>query len=133
MRKGYAISLAVVGVVATVATFAVNTISTKPTALYQAFTAEDNQFMKYVSEFGKSYGTKEEYEFRNQQFKQNLIAISMSNQQNDVTYQLGLNHFADWTQQEYKSLLGFKAQKNGVESIEFIEESVEGAKTVDWR
>lgn len=120
MRKGYAISLAVVGTVAAVATFAVNTLSSKPTALYQAFTAEDNEFMRYVSEFGKSYGTKEEYEFRSQQFKQNLIAISMHNQQNDVTFHLGLNHFADWTQQEYKSLLGYKAQKKSVEKVKIL-------------
>lgn len=133
MRKGYAISLAVVGVVATVATFAVNTLSSKPTALYQAFTAEDNQFMKYVSEYGKSYGTKEEYEFRNQQFKQNLIAISMHNQQNDVTYQLGLNHFADWTVQEYKSLLGYKANKKSVEKVRILSEENGKPAPVDWR
>jgi hypothetical protein len=39
-----------------------------PTTLYTAFTSEDAEFMRYVSEYGKSYGTKEEYEFRNEQF-----------------------------------------------------------------
>lgn len=131
MRKGYAISLAVVGVVACVAVFAVNTLTMKPTALYQAFTAEDTEFMKYVSEYGKSYGTKEEYEFRSQQFKQNLIAISMHNQQNDVTYQLGLNHFADWTQQEYKALLGYKPLKKGINAVEILDDSK--AQPIDWR
>jgi hypothetical protein len=35
--------------------------------------------MKYVSEFGKSYGTKEEFEFRSQQFKDNLGSILRHN------------------------------------------------------
>jgi C1A family cysteine protease len=78
MRQGYAISLAVVGVAACVAVFAVNSLG-QPTALYQAFTQEDTQFMKYVSEFGKSYGTKEEFEFRSQQFKDNLGSILRHN------------------------------------------------------
>jgi hypothetical protein len=66
MRKGYAVSLAVVGVAACVAVFAVNSMGPRQTALYNAFTAEDTEFMKFITKHGKSYGTKEEYEFRSQ-------------------------------------------------------------------
>jgi hypothetical protein len=31
--------------------------------------AEDFEFIRWVAKFGKSYGTKEEYAFRLQQFK----------------------------------------------------------------
>lgn len=55
----------------------------------------------------------------------------MSNSQNDVTYQLGLNHFADWTEAEYKSLLGYKSQRVGINKVEVLDAS--NATPVDWR
>jgi hypothetical protein len=62
MRKGFA-SLAIVGVAACVAVFALT--SYQPKAInFNELTTEDLEFMKYVSKYGKSYGTKEEYEFR---------------------------------------------------------------------
>ena len=131
MRQGYAISLAVVGVAACVAVFAVNSLG-QPTALYQAFTEQDTQFMKYVSEFGKSYGTKEEFEFRSQQFKDNLGAILMHNSMNGVTYQLGLNEFADYTPEEFKRLLGYKAAPRGLRQVMEVTD-VQAATYVDWR
>jgi hypothetical protein len=68
MKNGYAISLAVVGVAACAAVYALNSVPSN-TALYTAFTVEDQQFLEYVTKYGKSYGTKEEFEFRSQQFK----------------------------------------------------------------
>ena len=135
MRQGYALSLAVVGVVASAAVFAVNTISKPATALYTAFTAQDQEFMKYVSEFGKSYGTKEEFEFRSAQFKNNIGAIMMHNSMNGVTYQLGLNEFADYTQEEFKNLLGVKPQPRMLrQEVEIVDEEVVGEDLyVDWR
>lgn len=130
MRKGYAVSLAVVGVAACVAVFALNSLP-KQTTLYNALTVEDQEFMKFVAKYGKSYGTKEEYEFRSQQFKQSLAKIHMNNARNDVTYNLGLNKFADYTPAEYKRLLGFKKQQRGIENIQILNPSNEDS--VDWR
>jgi hypothetical protein len=31
---------------------------------FNTLTSEDLEFMKFVAKYGKSYGTKEEYEFR---------------------------------------------------------------------
>ncbi len=128
MKQGYAISLAVVGIAACVAVFAVNELG-RPTELYEAFTQQDSDFIKYVNEYGKSYGTKEEFAFRSEQFKNNLGAMLMHNSMNGISYQLGLNQFADWTPAEYKRLLGYK--KSEATNVEFLDTSSNGA--IDWR
>jgi cathepsin L len=73
-------------------------------------TSGDYEFMKYVSEFGKSYGTKAEYEFRLNIFKDNLANIESHNSKNGETHTLGINHMSDWTTEEYKKLLGYKPE-----------------------
>lgn len=61
MRKGYT-SLAIVGVAACVAVYALSTFQPKTTSLYSgAISSEEMEFMKFVSKYGKSYGTKEEF------------------------------------------------------------------------
>ena len=87
-----------------------------------------------MSKFGKSYGTKEEYEFRLEQFRKSLQKVREHNSRNDVTYSLGINKFSDITHEEYKKMLGFK-KPLGVRrtSISILDTSVEGAEAVDWR
>jgi cathepsin F len=71
--------------------------------------------MKYIAEYGKSYGTKEEFEFRAAIFKQKLAEIQAHNEQNGSST-VGLNHFADFTDQEWKKMLGYKHQPKLVRS-----------------
>ena len=52
------------------------------------------QFMHYLVTHGKSYGTREEYEFRFGQFRESLGKIHEHNSRNDATYRLGLNKFS---------------------------------------
>ena len=90
--------------------------------------------MLYLAKHGKSYGTKEEYEFRLEQFRQSLHKIREHNSRNDVTYSLGLNKFSDMTHQEYKKLLGYKNPQGLTSSQIRILETEEGAaEGVDWR
>lgn len=62
MRKGFAITLAVVGVAATVAVIA---LSEKPqfTSLYSTIetTGDNFEFANFVARYGKNYATKEEF------------------------------------------------------------------------
>lgn len=102
--------MALVGVAATL--YAVlnsgHALSSGKQFLYTEISPEEHQFMLYLAKHGKSYGTKEEYEFRLEQFQQSLHKIREHNSRNDVTYSLGLNKFSDMTHEEYKKLLGYK-------------------------
>jgi hypothetical protein len=60
MRKEIFASLAVVGVVATVAVLAVSHYQPP----FMQLNAVDSEFVAYLAKFGKSYHTKEEYEYR---------------------------------------------------------------------
>jgi C1A family cysteine protease len=87
--------------------------------------------MKYITEHGKSYGTKEEYLFRLMQFKRNLAEIKKLNHgQSTSTH--GLNKFSDWTHKEYKKLLGYKKSQGHTSKVTHLDTS-SNAASVDWR
>lgn len=93
------------------------------------------EFLKFTSKFTKSYGTKEEFEFRSSLFKKNLAAISEENSRNENTFTVGVNKFADWTPAEYKRLLGYKPDRNRVKNYQVMEvdANVSIPPNVDWR
>merc|ERR1719476_328825 len=103
-------AVAGLGASAALAVIALNYQAPEGTQLFQKeeLTAADFEFIRYVSEYGKSYGTRSEFEFRNAQFKETLAKIEAHNSSNDATHTVGINHMADWTHEEYKRLLGYK-------------------------
>lgn len=66
----------------------------------------DVEFQKYVSTFGKSYTTPEEYELHKNLFRESHKAIGEVNSRNDVTFHLGYTFYSDWEPEEYRKLLG---------------------------
>ena len=131
MRKGFA-SIAIVGVAACVAVYAL-TQQPKTNSLYSnILTSDDMEFLKYVSKFGKSYGTKEEFEFRANQFKTTLAQLATENSKISNTFRVAANKFADWTNAEYKRMLGYKPMGVNLQAEEFVEV---GAipDSIDWR
>jgi len=128
MRTGFA-TLAVVGVAACAALYAL-TGSPKSSSLYSSLNAEDMEFLKFVSTYGRSYGTKEEFEFRAAQFKDTLAKIELENQNPENTFTVGINKFADWTPAEYRRLLGYKPRGNKAD-VSFTPVSL--PESVDWR
>jgi C1A family cysteine protease len=107
-------------------------------------------FMNFLAHHNRSYGTREEYTFRLNIFAQKTKVIAEHNSQNsaDNDHQLEVNQFADWTEHEYKKLLGFKRHhghhghhnhhkhhhhhgKNETEAVETI--AAAPAASVDWR
>jgi len=71
----------------------------------------ENIYLSYLSQHGKSYATKEEYDFRLQVFASNLEKIVAHNSQAEDSpdaHVMGLNYMADWTEAEFKRLLGYK-------------------------
>jgi len=75
----------------------------------QELSAADYEFMRYVSEYGKHYATKAEFEFRSALFKEQLAHIEDHNAKGE-SHTLGINHMADWTEEEFRKLLGYKPE-----------------------
>ena len=130
MRKGFA-SIAVVGIAACIAVYAL-TQQPKTNSLYSnTLTGEDMEFLKYVAKYGKSYGTKEEFEFRADLFKKTLTALSQENSKNDNTFRVAANKFADWTPAEYRCLLAYKPLRGNVTPV--VDTPVSIPTSIDWR
>jgi len=92
---------------------------------------DDYNFMAYVSEYGKSYGTVAEFMFRKSQFVARHNEIEAFNADSNNTHTVGHNLFSDKTYAEMKKLNGYVANPNKVANVKVLEE-VE-ATTVDWR
>lgn len=63
--------------------------------------------MHFISKHGKSYGTKVEFKLRLAEFKKTLKKIA-SHDEATAGHAVGLNHLSDYTDEEYKHLLGLK-------------------------
>jgi len=68
-------------------------------------------FQKFIVQYGKSYGTKEEYTFRLGEFAKKVEFIQKYQAENDDGHQVAPNHMMDWTHSEYKKLLGYNANQ----------------------
>jgi len=90
-------------------------------------------FMSHITQFGLSYGTVEEYEFRFEQFLMKEAHIAEHNAKEGETYKLGHNKFSTWTDAEYKRMLGYKpiADDSIRATASFPNATV--AASIDWR
>lgn len=119
--------VALVGCVAALALFAVSAPQT--TALFQANWEVEQEFIRFVAHNRRSYGTREEYRFRFEQFQRNLSTISAMNASNDGAV-YGVNEFADWTEEEFNTLLGLRVPST-LTAGTYVP-NVEALAEVDW-
>jgi C1A family cysteine protease len=100
-------------------------------AAYTEFTAVEQQFINYIVENGKSYGTKEEYEARLANFSQTHEDIMAFNSQNGSST-VGHNQFSDMTTEEKKRFLGYRGPSSldASKAAEVLELT---SGSVDWR
>jgi C1A family cysteine protease len=96
-------------------------------------TQDNVDFANFLAKYGKSYGTKEEFQFRFQQYKNNVAKLNIHNQENGNTFVLAPNKFADYTPTEYRRLLGYKkvATNDIPEVVTYNETGLPAS--VDWR
>ena len=127
-------SAAGVAALAALGLVAVNYSASEGSQLFlsERISEEEMMYMKYVTEFGKSYGTRAEFEFRMEQFKNSLAKMALHNSDNSHGSTVGLNQFADWTDAEYKRLLGYKGQKLSATPAELLDTS-NLEDSLDWR
>jgi len=80
------------------------------------------KFMEFITMHGKSYGTVEEFEFRKAIFADTEDFIQTQNQSNG-THVAGHNKFSDYTDAEYKRILGYKAATYQNKEVTVLPES----------
>ena len=126
-------AVAGLGASAALAVIALNYQAPEGTQLFQheIMTPEDYEFIRYVAEHGKSYGTRAEFEFRNAQFAETLKKIEALNADPENKSVTGINHMSDWTHEEYKRLLGYTGPQ-GEKEAELLD-ATNLAASVDWR
>lgn len=96
----------------------------------------ENDYLTFIATHGKSYGTEEEYKFRLAVYTKNVIAINEHNQgipEGDNSARMGVNSMADWTQHEYKKLLGFRSSPINSTAEIFDHDGADLPASVDWR
>ena len=101
-------------------------------AAYQLMTPLDYEFMGFVSENGRSYATREEYNFRKSIFadtQQRLANLKLTNSTVEV------NRLADRTPEERQKMLGLKLHQNKERSKKTEETQVyfNFPESLDWR
>ena len=92
--------------------------------------SQENQFMQFIEEHGRSYGTRAEYDFRFNQFKVRLAQHAEHNVEGATSTQ-GVNMFSDRTDDEIKNMLGYKEMS--YERKEHIFDESDLSDSVDWR
>ncbi len=102
------------------------------------------QFNEFTSIYHRSYLTKAEYQARLQAFKANYDAIQSHNNNNEKQpFELGLNQFADWTQDEYHQVLinmtqpddpkKFLSSADNSAEKDYQNITLTAPQSVDWR
>jgi len=86
--------------------------------------------MSFINLYGRSFGTKEEYNFRLNVFLENLKKIDDHNNLNS-TSTAEVNHFSDWTDEEFNRLLGHKDDDTREKNFITLDEGQNGG--IDWR
>ena len=130
-------SLAVVGVVATAALVALSSSSGSADATFLQLDESEFKFAQYIAKFRKNYQTSEEFQLRKEQFLRNLVAMREAVDENS-TFTLAENQFTDWTQEEYRSILGYRRFESEF-SAEVEEQEVRSLEdpdipaSIDWR
>jgi len=97
----------------------------------------EEQFVSFVSDFRKSYFSKDEYAFRLNQFTLNLKEIEELNANPNDQAEYGVNFFADWTMSERIKLLGitvpFPEEEQRKTPYVDAPQRVRGDQEHDWR
>jgi C1A family cysteine protease len=75
----------------------------------------DDQFQAFITEYRKSYFSASEYNLRKANFAATLDMIAQRNAE-DPTAKHGITKFADWSQEEFEAILGYKAKGEVLES-----------------
>ncbi|KAH6795888.1 hypothetical protein C2S51_036874 [Perilla frutescens var. frutescens] len=99
---------------------------------------DDSMFIKYekwMAENERHYDSEEEKAKRFKIFNENVQKIESFNREGNRTYELGINKFADLTNEEFiaKYAAGFKPPSSINTSLISNQSSSKGVHSIDWR
>ncbi|CAG9322043.1 unnamed protein product [Blepharisma stoltei] len=103
-------------------------------ALYQ-YTLEEQEFQKYMEDYGKSYSSHNEYLIRFKNFRENTAFIRVHNMLGR-DWTLGVNQFADMSFEEFGQVYlsnSYEVPTLKPEEIEPFDPLLEIPSSVDWR
>jgi cathepsin L len=90
-----------------------------------------NAFIQHINEFGLSYGTTAEFNFRLQRFAKADAEINEINAKQD-SYVVGHNQFSTYTEEEMKKMAGLKLPEKNEMGEEHTMETTNIAEEVNW-
>jgi len=99
---------------------------------YETIEASEYAFMKYITQHGKMYATKAEYNFRLAQFQKRIAEHEAFNSQNETSTQ-GVNFLTDRTDEEIKKMLGYKTMPMEPPRTQVYFPEILMEDSVDWR
>ena len=76
------------------------------------------EWMQFKSKYGKSYESEAEEARRFANFMATKQRVDRHNAQENKSFKKGLNHFADWTREEWDRSHGFKVDVSDMARIE---------------
>ena len=93
----------------------------------------NDEFNNFIKIYHRKYDTKEEYNYRFKIFRDNYNYINIQNQQN-YTYQLGINQFMDLDVDEYRHYRGYNGLRESTNhNYHEYEYHKPPIAYVDWR
>ena len=101
-------------------------------AVSSAINMAEFEFMNYVTKFQKNYDDVAEFETRMALFNATNAKIEALNAQNSGSYKAGHNHMSDWTDEEYRSMLGLVLPEDHMDD-ETPFEGTPNSSGIDWR
>lgn len=95
-------TVAITGAIATFALVNLNAPHTGKTFLSTPISHAEREFINFISEHHRSYGTKEEYEYRLSLFTEAFQKVQEHNSQSGNSYTMEMNKFSDMSAFEFK-------------------------------
>ena len=100
----------------------------------EALSEEFLAFVNFVAKYNKTYESVEEFDMRFEAFKRTHASIAEINESNEHGHVAGHNKFSDWTEEEFKSIMGLKTPTEMPNMEKYVPE-INGdlPASLDWR
>lgn len=96
------------------------------------YTEDNSGYEAYIAKYAKNYNNENEYLFRKSLFESNLAKINKINSE-EHSYTLAMNVFGDWTDEEFKQILGFRSSIQHTKPANWGEKhNQRNVKSIDW-